>query len=173
MRDVGWLYRAWCWMTNIIWQCRPRVYLPGGHEVISCLAISPDILLLTVLKHALTLWGNFGIINFFLRNRQTHRGLSYQLTGYCRNISSALSPYPKEWGLKIYITWIMELVSLAGYFHHVWNIRITSPYTPVKKLININLTSEFTDVCMTGGIRHTSSHTNVRKFVKFQFSQLI
>ena len=34
---------------------------------------------------------------------------------------------------------------------------------------------KFTDVCMTGGIRHTPSHTNVCKFLIFQltFSQLI
>ena len=34
---------------------------------------------------------------------------------------------------------------------------------------------KFTDVCMTGGIMHTPSHTNVCKFYYFQvtFSQLI
>ena len=34
---------------------------------------------------------------------------------------------------------------------------------------------KFTDVCMTGGIMHTPSHTNVCKFYNFQltFSQLI
>ena len=34
---------------------------------------------------------------------------------------------------------------------------------------------KFTDVCITGGIMHTPSHTNVCKFFNFQhtFSQLI
>ena len=34
---------------------------------------------------------------------------------------------------------------------------------------------KFTDVCMTGGIKHTPSHTNVSKFFNFQhtFPQLI
>ena len=34
---------------------------------------------------------------------------------------------------------------------------------------------KFTDVCMTGGIMHTPSHTNVCKFLNFQhtFPQLI
>ena len=31
---------------------------------------------------------------------------------------------------------------------------------------------EFTDVCMTGGIRHTPSHTNVCKFFIFQLSYI-
>ena len=40
--DVAWCYSAWYCMTNTISQCRPRVYLSRGHEVISCLAIAPD-----------------------------------------------------------------------------------------------------------------------------------
>lgn len=69
-------YSASCCMTKLLSDSVDHVYLPGGHEVITCLAILPDILLLMQSWTCTETLGNFGITNLLFRNIQMHRSLT-------------------------------------------------------------------------------------------------
>ena len=87
---TAWCYSAWHCMTNTIWQCRPRVYLSRGHEVISCLAIAPYRLsLIQSWRCVKTLEVILEeLISFFETDKHTEAYHVDQLTTgyyYCRN----------------------------------------------------------------------------------------